>query len=154
MSSVVSCLCRLIVGLSGGIASGKSTVSNLLRDKFPIVDLDVLARQAVEPSSSAFSKIVAHFGQRVVDDQSGGLNRAALGDIIFNNPEERKVLNGIVHPAVRRLMARELVKCWLNGEPVCIVDAPLLIEAGLWKYCARIVIVYWWVWLIQILASC
>lgn len=132
---------RLVVGLSGGIASGKSTVSSLLSSTYPVIDLDLLSRLAVSPSTSAFRAIVAHFGQRVVRD--GQLDRAALGDIIFNNAEERRVLNGIVHPAVRRLMVKELVRHWLSGEKVVIVDAPLLVEAGLWKYCGAIVIVYW-----------
>lgn len=81
----------------------------------------------------------------VLQSSAGELDRAALGEIIFNNPDERKVLNGIVHPAVRRLMAKELVRCWLSGEKVAIVDAPLLVEAGLWKFCGKIIIVYWFV---------
>lgn len=104
--------------------------------------MDVLSRQAVAPNSYALSALVSHFGSTILlPDQS--LNRAALGEIIFNNEKERKVLNGIVHPAVRRLLAWELLKAWFRGEKVCVVDAPLLIEAGLWKGCGAIVVVYW-----------
>lgn len=71
------------------------------------------------------------------------MHREKLGSIVFNNDKERKVLNSIVHPAVRRLLAWELVKAWFRGEKLCVVDAPLLVEAGLWKMCGAIVVVYW-----------
>jgi dephospho-CoA kinase len=131
------------VGLSGGIASGKTTVSRLLQDAgIPLVDLDVLARQAVEPGTSALAAIASFFGPDVLHPD-GTLNREALGSIVFHDEAKRKKLNGIVHPAVRRLMAKEVVRHWLTGQPLCVVDAPLLIEAGLWRYCGRIVLVYW-----------
>ncbi|GAA5869285.1 hypothetical protein JCM8547_005185 [Rhodosporidiobolus lusitaniae] len=132
----------LVVGLTGGIASGKSTVTSLLKSSsLPVIDLDVLARVAVEPESYALSQLVKHFGTSILRDD-GTLNREALGQIVFNDEKERKVLNSIVHPAVRRLLAWELVKAWLRGEKVCVVDAPLLVEAGLWKMCGAIVVVY------------
>ncbi|GAA5917546.1 hypothetical protein JCM5296_005709 [Sporobolomyces johnsonii] len=132
----------LVVGLTGGIASGKSTVSSLLKaQNVPLIDLDILARVAVEPNSYALSALVSHFGDSILRDD-GTLNREKLGSIVFNNDKERKVLNSIVHPAVRRLLAWELLKAWLRGEKVCVVDAPLLIEAGLWKLCGAIIVVY------------
>ncbi|ORY88391.1 dephospho-CoA kinase-domain-containing protein [Leucosporidium creatinivorum] len=132
----------LVVGLTGGIASGKSTVSSLLKSQnIPLIDLDILARQAVAPNSYALSALVSHFGDDILHP-SGELNREKLGSIIFGNEKERRVLNSIVHPAVRRLLAWELVKCWFRGEKVAVVDAPLLIEAGLWKMCGAIVVVY------------
>ncbi|GAA5983756.1 hypothetical protein JCM11641_001747 [Rhodosporidiobolus odoratus] len=132
----------LVVGLTGGIASGKSTVTTLLKEhSVPVIDLDILARVAVEPDSYGLSALVAHFGQRILRDD-GTLNREVLGGIVFNDEKERKVLNSIVHPAVRRLLAWELVKAWLRGERLCVVDAPLLTEAGLWRFCGSIVVVY------------
>lgn len=123
--------------------AGKSTVSKLLQEsQVPVIDLDVLARIAVEPDSYALSALVRHFGESILRPD-GTLNREKLGSIVFNNERERKVLNSIVHPAVRRLLAWELVKAWMRGEKVCVVDAPLLIEAGLWKMCGAIVVVYW-----------
>lgn len=121
----------------------------------PVVDLDVLARVAVEPDSYALGALVAHFGNSILKPD-GSLNREKLGQIVFGNERERKVLNSIVHPAVRRLLVWELVKAWLRGEKVCVVDAPLLIEAGLWKMCGAIVVVYWFVpssWLPSCLES-
>lgn len=153
-----------VVGLTGGIASGtvksqfhsflpqltlltgKSTVSALLETthNLPLIDLDLLARLAVAPNSYALSALVAHFGPTILLE-SGALNRQVLGDLIFADEKERKILNSIVHPAVRRLLAWELIKAWMRGEKVVIVDAPLLIEAGLWKFCGAIVVVYWFV---------
>ncbi|GAA5943612.1 putative dephospho-CoA kinase [Sporobolomyces koalae] len=132
----------LVIGLTGGIASGKSTVSSLFKAQHvPLIDLDVLARVAVEPNSYALSALVAHFGNDILR-ADGTLNREKLGSIVFSNDKERKVLNSIVHPAVRRLLAWELLKNWVKGERMCVVDAPLLIEAGLWRFCGAIVVVY------------
>ena len=125
--------------------TGKSTVSKLIQQSdIPLIDLDILARQAVQAGSPALAQIARVFPPSVINASDGSLNREALGDIIFNDPDKRKVLNGIVHPAVRRLMVRELVKHWLHGSKICVVDAPLLIEAGLWKWCGKIIIVYWY----------
>lgn len=120
-------------------------MSTLLKSSnIPLIDLDLLARDAVAPGSYALSSLVSHFGSEILFDDAT-LNRAALGDIVFKDEKERRVLNGIVHPAVRRLLAWELLKAWFRGEKVCVVDAPLLIEAGLWKACGAIVVVYWYV---------
>ncbi|KAI4522116.1 CoaE-domain-containing protein [Schizophyllum commune Loenen D] len=131
----------LVVGLTGGIATGKSTVSKLLKDAdIPIVDADVLARQVVEPGTPALKKIVKAFGPQILLED-GSLNRKALGEIIFNDAEKRKVLNGIVHPAVRWAMVRAIVWAWLMGKRVCVADVPLLVESGIWRFVAQTVVV-------------
>jgi dephospho-CoA kinase len=124
--------------------TGKSTISNLISNvnNISIIDLDILARKAVEPNSYALSKIINHFGTQILNNL-GQLDRDKLGQIIFANQNQRKLLNKIVHPAVRRLLLWELIKCWFKGDKIVVVDAPLLIEAGLWKLCAVIVVVYW-----------
>ena len=123
--------------------TGKSTVSSLLQaHQIPLIDLDILARLAVAPNSYALSALTKHFGPSILLPD-GALNREALGAIVFNDEKERKVLNSITHPAVRRLLAWELLKAWMRGDKVCVVDAPLLIEAGLWKFCGAIIVVYW-----------
>jgi dephospho-CoA kinase len=135
-----------VVGLTGGIASGKSTVSKLLHNKhdIPVIDADVLAREVVEPGTPAYDKITRYFGDEVIlKDGTGKLDRKRLGDIVFADHDKRQVLNGIVHPAVRKAMLAAVVKCWLRGERVCIVDVPLLIETGLWRYCGYVVVIYW-----------
>jgi len=132
----------LVVGLTGGIATGKSTVSSLLRARgYPIVDADLLAREVVLPGTSAYTAIVKAFGEDVLQPD-GYLDRKKLGSVIFNDEEKRKQLNGIVHPAVRKAMIWGVVKAWFMGEKVCIVDVPLLIETGMWKWVGKVIVVY------------
>ncbi|PWN18987.1 CoaE-domain-containing protein [Microstroma glucosiphilum] len=135
----------LIVGLTGGIASGKSTVSSLLQDKhhLPLIDLDLLAREVVRPtdSSRTLSKLVAHFGSGILQED-GTLDRPVLGRLVFGNEQERKVLNAITHRAIRKRMAWTLLWNWVKGVKVTVVDTPLLIEAGLWRWCGELVVVW------------
>lgn len=139
----------LIVGLTGGIATGKSTVSRLLQEKYqlPIIDADVLARKAVEPGTRAFKRILSTFGEDLAirDDKTGeltGFDRPALGRRIFGDEVARKKLNRIVHPAVRRLMVRAVIWQWLvMGRAVIILDIPLLFESGLDQFCGISVVV-------------
>ncbi|KAI0373049.1 CoaE-domain-containing protein [Pilatotrama ljubarskyi] len=132
----------LVIGLTGGIATGKSTVSSLLRAHgLPIVDADVLARKVVEPGTPALAQIAHVFGSDVLR-ADGTLDRARLGAIVFVDEEKRRKLNAIVHPAVRREMFWSVLRCWWQGERVCILDVPLLIEGGLWKWVAKVVVVY------------
>ncbi|KAL1741659.1 dephospho-CoA kinase-domain-containing protein [Schizophyllum fasciatum] len=131
----------LVVGLTGGIATGKSTVSTLLKNaNVPVIDADVLARQVVEPGTPGLARIVKAFGPQVLN-KDGSLDRKALGEIIFNDAEKRKVLNGIVHPAVRWAMVKAVAAAWLTGKRVCVVDVPLLIESGIWRYVGQTVVV-------------
>jgi dephospho-CoA kinase len=112
----------------------------------PVVDADVLARRVVEPGTSPYAQIVSTFGNDVIlKDGSRAINRARLGEIVFNDERQRKLLNAIVHPAVRREMIWEVARYWLTGHKVCVVDVPLLIEAGMWKYCSKVVVVYWYI---------
>src|SRR5579859_7256962 len=114
-----SFLKMLIVGLTGGIATGKSTVSKLLQEKYqlPIIDADILARKAVEPGTRAFKRILSTFGEDLaIRDSSGnitGFDRPALGRRVFGNEVARKKLNRIVHPAVRWLMVKAVLWEWL-----------------------------------------
>ncbi|AAW42336.1 hypothetical protein CNBC3130 [Cryptococcus deneoformans B-3501A] len=135
----------LIVGLTGGIASGKSTVSKLLSERhhLPIIDADLIAREVIEPGTSGYSLVVSHFGpDRILQEDGVSLDRGAIGDIIFHDPEERKWLNGVVHPRVKKEMVKRIIRYWLNGEWCVIVDVPLLIEAGMWKWVGDTVVVY------------
>ncbi|KAH9900964.1 CoaE-domain-containing protein [Cubamyces lactineus] len=132
----------LVVGLTGGIATGKSTVSSLLRGHgLPIVDADILARKVVEPGTPALAQIVRAFGPDVLR-ADGTLDRPRLGALVFADEGRRRVLNAIVHPAVRREMFWEVLRCWWRGERVCVLDVPLLIEGGLWKWVGKVVVVY------------
>ena len=133
-----------VVGLTGGISTGKSTVSGLLRAaKVPIVDADVIARQVVEPGTPGLKKIVATFGDDILL-QDGTLDRKKLGSIIFNDEGKRKQLNKIVHPAVRKSMLWQVLGHWIGGHKYCIMDVPLLIEGGLWQWVGVVAVVYWY----------
>jgi dephospho-CoA kinase len=112
------------------------------RHNVPIVDADLLAREVVEPGTRALRQIVKAFGSEILTED-GRLNRPALGRIIFNDAEKRKVLNKIVHPAVHRAMIWAILKLWISGHKWCVLDVPLLIEGGLWKWVAKVVLVYW-----------
>jgi len=153
----------LVVGLTGGIATGKSTVAALLvSHDIPIIDADLIARQVVEPGTPAHKQIVKAFGKGVLlpssvnPTRSGSdinsdqqedwwtrpIDRKKLGSIIFNDEKQRKILNGIVHPAVTRAILWGVLKAWLGGEKMVVVDVPLLIEGGLWKWMGRVIVVY------------
>ncbi|SDM89210.1 dephospho-CoA kinase [Fictibacillus solisalsi] len=131
----------MIIGLTGGIASGKSTVSNLLRSYgLPVVDADVIARQVVEQGHPAYEKIVEHFGENILDD-AGNIDRKKLGSIVFTNEEKRLVLNGIVHPAVRLEMKNEAA-VHLKESSHVILDIPLLFESELTHMVDRTLLVF------------
>ncbi len=116
------------VGLTGGVASGKSTVAGMLRDLGAVVvDADMLARQVVEPGTPGFDAVVAAFGSEVLADD-GHLDRARLGSVVFADPEKRAVLESIVHPLVRA-RAAEIEASALPGA-VVVHDIPLLVETG------------------------
>ena len=122
----------LVVGLTGGIASGKSTVSQYLRELgAEIIDADVIAGELVYPQSSAWQEVVNHFGKEIIDE-NGFLKRKKLGQIIFQSPAEREVLNEILHPKIKQRIA-EQIQAFRQQEEVSliIVDAPLLIESGM-----------------------
>lgn len=153
----------LLIGLTGSIATGKSTVSSLLSSQpynLPIVDADILARKVVEPGTSGYNAIVKHFGPTTPDllvapsesmpdngpDGKGRpLNRPALGKRVFGSSEElkkdRAVLNGIVHPAVRWEMFKMVVGCYFQGHWAVVLDIPLLFESGLDRFCGTAVVV-------------
>ena len=117
-----------LIGLTGGIASGKSLVSSRLAELGAvIVDADVLAREVVEPGTAGLAAIAAHFGSTVIRDD-GTLDRPALGAIIFADPHERETLNGITHPAVWK-RAKELFEA-APADAVVVYDVPLLVEGA------------------------
>ena len=155
----------LLIGLTGSIATGKSTVSSLLSKpphNLRAIDADVLARKVVEPGTPAHRKIVDYFGPTTPDlilpitDSSTAihsgdnpndrpLNRQALGRRVFGDSEERKrdrmVLNGIVHPAVRWAMARAVLSAYVRGYGAVVLDVPLLFESRLDLFCGVVLVV-------------
>lgn len=130
-----------IIGLTGGIASGKSTVSAYLRRLgATVVDADVLAREAVAPGSDGLAAVVAQFGDDMLTPD-GALDRRRLGEVIFNDAEARKRLNAIVHPYVRRRMQEEIAAAAAAGRSAVVLDIPLLFEGGLNEMCDEVWVV-------------
>ena len=116
-----------VVGITGGIGSGKSAVTDHLETlDITVVDADKVARVVVEPGTSGLAAIVEHFGEDILL-ADGGLDRAALRKIVFDNPDERKVLEGITHPRIRDEIARQLSQA---SSPYVILSSPLLLESG------------------------
>jgi len=132
----------LLVGLTGGIATGKSTVSAMFRARGCIViDADILAREVVEPGQPAYERIVAAFGPRVVAPD-GALDRKALGSIVFADPQRRKELEAITHPEIRARFAARLAELTEQGfDGIVIFDAAVMIESGNYKNMDRMVVV-------------
>lgn len=131
-----------IIGLTGGIASGKSTVAEILKEMgVPVIDADQLARQVVMPGEPAYLAIVKEFGSGVLNADRT-INRTALGKIVFADPAARQRLEAITHPAIRNRAEEELLRLKQSGEPVVIYMAPLLIEAGATSRVDEIWVVY------------
>lgn len=131
----------MIIGLTGSIASGKSTVSAMLKERgLPIVDADEIARLVVKPGTPGIQQIEEVFGQEVIH-ADGTLNREALGSMIFENEEKRKKLNAILHPAIRAEMLRQKEAHLANGAQTVILDIPLLFESKLQSFVEKIIVV-------------
>jgi dephospho-CoA kinase len=138
----------LRIGLTGGIASGKSTVAELFADLgVPIIDTDVIAREVVEPGQPALDEISAAFGAHLVDDD-GVLDRAVLREIIFADDEARRRLEAILHPRIgaetRRQADAAETTCRLSDQPKCgyqIIVIPLLVTSALREFVDRVLVV-------------
>lgn len=120
----------LVVGLTGGIACGKSAVSSRLSARGAIiVDADLIAREVLAQGSDGLAEVVERWGDEVLTE-SGSLDRAKLGSMIFGKPEERRALEAITHPRIAQLSAARLDAAREQAPPVVVYDAALLIEAG------------------------
>ncbi len=128
-----------VVGLTGGIASGKTTAANLFSEHFniDIVDADVIARQVVEPNSKGLNKITAHFGADILNSD-GTLNRVELRARVFENENEKLWLNNLLHPMIRQKMKHSLT---MVESPYALLVVPLLIENGLQSITNRVLVI-------------
>lgn len=129
-----------VIGLTGGIASGKSTASDYIRSLgFEVLDADIYARKVTEKDSTGYHKIIDVFGMGILDEDKE-IDRRKLGEIIFNDPEERKKLNNISHPEIRRMMNADQDEFIKHNH--VFLDIPLLFENGLDKKCDITITVY------------
>ncbi|KAH8146738.1 uncharacterized protein LAJ45_09112 [Morchella importuna] len=140
----------LLIGLTGSIATGKSTTSRILSSpphNLPIIDADAIARTVVLPGTRAYARIVAHFAPTTPDllNDDGTLNRPALAKRAFGPKEEmrkdRDLINGIIHPAVRWEMYKLLLHYYLRGHWAVVLDIPLLFETHLDVLCGTVMVV-------------
>ena len=129
---------RYVVGITGGIGSGKSAVTDYLETKgITVVDADKVARVVVEPGTSGLAAIAEHFGSDILLPD-GSLDRAALRKVVFDNADERKVLEGITHPRIREEIARQLSEA---TSPYVVLASPLLLESGQNSFANYVVVV-------------
>lgn len=120
-----------VIGLTGGIASGKSTVSKLLKDKGAvIIDADEISRQIMMPGQPAYHEVIKKFGTKILKDKDD-IDRKKLGDIVFSNTTLLKTLNQITHPAIVDEIKKRLDYYRSRSEKVAVIDAALLLEVGL-----------------------
>ncbi|HWI53426.1 MAG TPA: dephospho-CoA kinase [Symbiobacteriaceae bacterium] len=132
----------IVIGLTGGIASGKSTVSRMLRELgAPVIDADAIVHDLQQPGTPVTLAIAREFGPEVIGP-GGALDRAALGRIIFGDAARRKALEAIVHPAVRQCMWGEVDRLRAEGRPAVVLDVPLLIESEIYRTVDRVWVVY------------
>ena len=131
-----------IIGLTGGIASGKSTVSQFIQEKgMPVICADKLAREVVEPGKPAYQKIVQEFGGKILHPDKT-INRPRLAALVFSSPEKLKKLNSLIHPHVVSGMKKEIKRFKNKNQKMVVLDIPLLFEEKLDKLCDEVVVVY------------
>ena len=130
-----------VVGLTGGIASGKSTVSRLLGQVgFPIIDADLVAHRLQQPGQPGFERLVERFGRSIVT-MDGSLDRQRLGQCVFNNQDARNQLNQVMQPLIRENIMGQLASFKKAAVPAVILDVPLLFEQGYDEDCDLVVVV-------------
>ncbi|MGW8956438.1 dephospho-CoA kinase [Paenibacillus sp. NPDC055715] len=131
------------IGLTGGIATGKSTVSALLVAKGALlIDADAIAREVMLPGHPVLAAVIQHFGQAVMNSD-GTLHRKKLGEIVFGDPAQRQVLNDITHPAIREEMRTRMESFEReHSDKLVLADIPLLFESGLESLYDEIMVVY------------
>jgi dephospho-CoA kinase len=130
----------LLVGVTGGLGAGKSTVARMLGDRGAVVvDADDLARRALEPGTRAYQEACALFGDEVITP-TGDLDRAAIAARVFADEDKRRALESIVHPEVFRMLA-ETVEAHQDTDAVVVFDAPLIVETGFHDACDVVVVV-------------
>ncbi|XP_054712669.1 dephospho-CoA kinase domain-containing protein-like [Uloborus diversus] len=131
-----------LVGLTGGISTGKSSVALMLRSMgVEVIDADIVAREVVEPQKRAWRRIRKEFGDAVFHTD-GSLNRKAMAAVIFAEPDKRKLLNSITHPEIYKSIFWKCLKLFFSGHQFAVIDLPLLFESGqMVKYLHKTIVV-------------
>lgn len=131
----------LRVGLTGGIGSGKTAVSDRFADLgAPVIDTDVLSREVVEPGEPALDELVKHFGEAILDND-GNLDRERLREMVFSDPGKKQRVESILHPAIRQRLQDKLKALEKEEHPYCIIVVPLLVETDFQEMVDRVLVV-------------
>lgn len=131
-----------VLGLTGGIACGKSTVVAYVKSLgYPIIDADVIAREVVEPQEEGLAALIAHFGP-VILQPDGQLDRAALGALVFADPQRLAEMNAILGPIIRNRLITEITRARKTDDALVVVDIPLLYEAQYETYMDQVAVVF------------
>ncbi|KAL9266397.1 Dephospho-CoA kinase-like protein [Drosera capensis] len=131
-----------LVGLTGGIASGKSTVSNLFKaNGIPVVDADLVARDVLKKGTGGWKKVIGAFGEDILLP-SGEVDRPKLGQIVFSDPAKRQLLNRLLASYISSGIFHDVLKLWLKGYEVIVLDIPLLFEAKMDRWTKPIIVVW------------
>ncbi|SDB94737.1 dephospho-CoA kinase [Pelagirhabdus alkalitolerans] len=132
----------LVIGLTGSIATGKSTISKLFNQhSIPVIDADVIARRVVEPNQPAYKKVVRAFGENILDDDLT-IDRPKLANVIFHDPNKRQELESIVHPEIIDQLKKERDALIKENVPLIVLDIPLLFEKKLDDLVDIVLVVY------------
>ena len=131
-----------IVGLTGGVATGKTAVSQVLREEGAyIIDADRIARELVQPHKPAWNEVIRAFGKEILQEDKS-IHRKELADKVFADPEQRKVLNRILHPRIKEEIARRVREIGQKDpDAIVVIDAPLLVELGMHHDVDRLIVV-------------
>ncbi|MEY8531455.1 dephospho-CoA kinase [Lactobacillus taiwanensis] len=129
------------LGLTGGIASGKSTADEFFKKKkIPIIDSDLIAHQIMEIGQNGYKAVVDYFGTDILTDNQT-INRRKLGEIVFNDQAKLKKLNSLTHPLVHQEIKRQMEQYRLNQEKLVVIDVPLLFESGFESLCDGVLVI-------------
>ena len=129
----------MIIGLTGGIGAGKTTVSDYLKKKgYPVLDADEVAREIVEPGSETLEELTRAFGKNILNSD-GSLNRRFLAGIVFSDPEKKKLIDGIMHGKIIDTLLKRARS--MEKEPFVFIDVPLLFETGMDRYVDQVWVV-------------
>ena len=130
-----------VVGLTGGIATGKSEIATLLRKRgFPVIDADQIARDVVAAGSPILAQLVHHFGPAILLPD-GSLNRPKLGEIVFGHPKRLQTLNQLTHSAIIARIQQQMTQLEREGAKLVFLEVPLLYETGMDRFCEAVILV-------------
>jgi dephospho-CoA kinase len=131
-----------VVGLTGGIASGKSTVARMMRRLgLPVIDADAFGHMVLEPDGAAYTPVLEAFGGGILGDDGVSIDRQKLGGLVFDNPEQRSLLESITHPAISALAGTAFSLVAEHGDGLAVYEAALLVETGMHRGLAALVVV-------------